>query len=179
MTKRKLTVIGLALAGFLCALVPTSAQDERSLQRLRREINTKTLPFTNRLPAVDRVELALIGDQGEMGSIKSIAAVKTVEGAQARSIASLWRSQTFDHQYSAGCHEPPYAIKFFSEGKVVLYASICWACSNIVILAPKLAGQGFDSKGRAGKALLRVFSEAFPRSAQRSSLLPHLTSGDR
>src|SRR6185295_14703884 len=129
----------------------TAAQDDqRSLERLRREINRKTLPYTKRLPPVDRVELALIGDQGEMGTIRSIAAVKIVEGAQARSIASLWRSQTFDHNYSAGCHEPPYAIKFFSQGKVVLYASICWACSNIVILEPQLAGQGFNSNGRAG-----------------------------
>ena len=163
MKKRELTVIGLILACLLWPPASTTARGQRNLERIRREVNRKTLPYTKRLPPVDRVELVEIGSTSEGGDIRSISGAKIVEGKQAQVIASMWRSQAFDLNYSAACHEPPYAIKFYSRGKVVLYASICWGCSNIVILEPVVSGQGFNSRGRAGKTLFRIFTEAFPK----------------
>jgi hypothetical protein len=157
-------LIALTLACISGPFNSVTAQygDQRSLDRKRSEINRKTLPYTKRLPSVDKVELLKIGSTNEGGEILSIAATKVVEDTQARTIARKWRSQAFDLNYRAMCHEPPYAIRFFSRGKVVLYASICWACSNIVILEPVVSGQGFKSDSRAANNLLRIFANAFP-----------------
>lgn len=174
MKNKTFMIIVLALAstpGLVASATPQYGS-QRSLERKRLEINRKTLPYTNRLRRVDKVELLKIGNTSELGDIHSIAATKVVENTQAREIASMWRSQAFDLKYSAMCHEPPYAIKFYSRGKVVLYASICWACSNIVILEPILSRQGFNKESRAAKNLLRMFSESFPKQRE-SRVLTH------
>jgi hypothetical protein len=167
MKNKTFILVGLILACIPGPLASATAQygSQRSLERKRLEINRKTLPYTKRLRPVDRVQLVKIGSTSEGGDIRSISSAKIVEGQQAQAIASMWRSQAFDLNYSAACHEPPYAIKFYSRGKVVLYASICWGCSNIVILEPVVSGQGFNSRGKAGKALLHIFTEAFPKPA--------------
>lgn len=165
MKNKTFAIIVVVLASIPGPLTPVVAQygDQRSLDRKRLEINRKTLPYTKRLRPIDKVELLEIGSTNEGGEIRSIAATKVVDDKQARSIANMWRSQAFDLNYSGMCHEPPYAIRFYSRDKVVLYASICWACNTIVILEPILSGQGFKANSRAAKALLRIFTEAFPR----------------
>jgi hypothetical protein len=117
-------ITGLILACILGLLPSANAQygDQRSLERRRLEINRKTLPYTKRLRPIDKVELVKIGSTGELGDIRSIAATKIVENKQARAIANMWRSQAFDLNHSGTCHEPPCAIKFYSQGRVVLYA---------------------------------------------------------
>ncbi len=171
---KEFMIIGLALVYIPGPLASATAQygSQRSLERKRLEINRKTLPYTKRLTPVDKVELIKIGNTSELGDIRSIAATKIVEDKQARAIANIWRSQAFDLNYSGMCHEPPYAIKFYDRGKVVLYASICWACSNIVTLEPVISGQGFNSDSRAAKTLLRIFTEAFS-SESGSRFLTH------
>ena len=163
MKKIQFTLFGLLFACVIWPLATAAQRGQDVGEQIRLDVNQKTLPYTKRLPPVDKVELIEIGSTAEGGDIRSIAATKTIEGRQAQAIATMWRSQTFDYGYSATCHNPPYAIKFYSRGNVVLYASICWECHNIAILEPALdAHQGFNSRGRAGKNLLRMFTGTFP-----------------
>ena len=118
--------------------------------------------YTRRLPAIDKVELQKLkpSDYGFNGVEKS----KTVEGNDARKIASLWRAQNF-HQMAAACHEPVFGIKFFFKDKTIMHVSICWECNNIVVVEPKLksnATQGFAGAGKAGQKLLEEFKRTFP-----------------
>ena len=165
MGKLAFTFFGLVAACF-SSLQTTAAQRGRDVaEPWGLKINQTALPYTKHLPPVDKVELMKIGETAEGGDIRSIAATKAVMGKQAQAIASLWRSQVFDYRYSAACHNPAYAIKFYSRNNVVVYASICWECHNIAILEPSVdlnAHQGFNSHGKAGQNLLRMFTRAFP-----------------
>ena len=119
------------------------------------------LRYTRRLPPVDKVELEKF-KTSEMW-VESIEATKVVEGREAQAIASLWRTQNY-RSISPICHYPAFGIKFYSKGKLILYASLCWQCDNMVFLTPKLGSkQGFDGSSRKGKELLAVFSKAFSR----------------
>ena len=158
-----LLILGSLLA-FSLPLQTGAHYYQDKLEQTRREVNRKTLPFTKRLPSIDKVELLKIGSIGEGGEIHSIAETKSIRGKRAQNIASAWRSQSFDLYYSAMCHQPAYAIKFYSGNRVVLYASICWECHNIVILEPIVSGQGFKSNSRVAKMLLSFFREAFGKS---------------
>jgi hypothetical protein len=124
--------------------------------------------YTANLPAVDRIELLkLKSDDPRETEIES---TKTVVGAQAQAIASLWRSQSYEFDL-VPCHEPPYEIKFYAKGRMIAFASVCWKCHNIVFIAPKLAPTknsiSFDAQGKEGQELLRVFSKAFPKTQGR------------
>ena len=118
--------------------------------------------YTRRLPTIDKVELQKLkpGDYGFKGVEKS----KTVEGADAQKIASLWRAQNF-HQMAAVCHEPVFGLKFFLKDKTIMHVSICWECNNIVVVEPTLksnATQGFAGASKAGQKLLEEFKRTFP-----------------
>lgn len=118
--------------------------------------------YTRQLPAIDKVELQKLkpSEYGFEGVEKS----KTVEGADARRIASLWRTQNF-HRMPAACHEPAFGIKFFSKNKTIMHVSICWQCNNIIVVEPTLKSnvtQGFDGESKAGQKLLEEFKRTFP-----------------
>lgn len=156
------TVVILSL-GLLLPAQAYAQRDDPGLERIWRQVNRETAPYTKRLPAVDRVELQKVGGRGEGGDIRSVSGTALVAGRRARLIASVWRSQAWDVRFRAACHEPQYAVKFFSAGRVVLYASVCWECHNIVIMEPTTSGQGFDADSGAAKALLKFFTSAFPK----------------
>lgn len=118
------------------------------------------LPYTRRLPPVNKVELLklkLDGDQWNGDILDS----RVLTGAAARKIAALWRKQTYTSGLAA-CHNPAYSIKFYSRGKLLAYASVCWSCNNILMLTPKLTRtqsfRGFDSRG---EQLSEIFDSAF------------------
>jgi len=129
---------------------------------VRAQAELFPVQYTRKLPRIDTVELQKI--QPEKMSIGAILGSKTFEGKEAQRIASLWRTQNF-RSYSAICHEPVYGIKFFSKGKLVLYASICWQCNNIILQEPRLKSggkQGFDGQSKMGRRLLEEFTRIFP-----------------
>src|SRR5205807_10126549 len=108
--------------------------------------------YTRRLPQIDRIELQKV-QSAELG-IRSVQAVKTIEGKQAQTFAALWRTQNF-RSIAPECHQPGFAIRFYAHGTLLLYASLCWECDNIEFLEPKLGGyQGFNGSSRKGRALL-------------------------
>lgn len=123
--------------------------------------NKEARPYTLDLQSVDKVELLKLKKDGDLwrGQIES---TKTVEGSEAQEIASLWRSQTY-YPNSAICHFPGYAIKFFSNEKLLVYATLCWECRNIGFQTPDLKQtQGFGGEDKKGQELLKVFRSAFP-----------------
>jgi hypothetical protein len=127
--------------------------------------NKEAKPYTRDLPAIDKVELLKLDlSHSEMWNGKDVEAMKTIEGREARKIASLWRAQAY-RSSSAICHEPSYAIKFYSKDKLIAYASVCWMCNNVAFVTPELRRtQGFNGKGIQGQRLLQVFQNAFPKT---------------
>lgn len=118
------------------------------------------LPYTRGLPGVDRVELLKLKLDNERWT-GDIEAARTLRGEEARRVAALWRAQTYTLTLAA-CHNPAYAVKFYSGERLLAYASVCWACNNILLLQPKLEmTQGFLGDNPAGRRLSRVFESAF------------------
>ena len=50
-------------------------------------------------------------------------------GRDVEEIAALWNELPPGEQ--ARCHTPPFGLRFFCEGVLLLEASLCWECSNI------------------------------------------------
>ena len=144
----------MTLLLILCIVPATFGQSRRFMGR------KEFLPYTRKLPHIDKVELLklkLIEDQWN----GDILATKVLQGAEAQRVASLWRRQTYTSSQSA-CHNPAYAIKFYSQGKLLVYASICWSCNNIFMMTPKLTGtQNFLGEDRMGEQLYEIFYFAF------------------
>ncbi len=137
-------------------LVATSSVAAKSFH-----VKKVPLRFTRRLPRIDKVELQKLKTKEIW--FESIEATKLIEGSEAQAIAALWRTQNYN-SFNAICHYPVYGIRFYSRGKVILYASVCWECDNILVMEPTLgARQGFDGGSRKGQELLKVFTGAFPR----------------
>src|SRR5205814_4223221 len=87
------------------------------------------LPYTRNLPRIDKIELLKLELKDDRWDGK-ITTSKVLQGAEAQKVASLWRRQTYTSNLSA-CHEPAYAIKFYSHEKLIAYASVCWSCNSI------------------------------------------------
>jgi hypothetical protein len=118
------------------------------------------LPYTRRLPAIDKVELFKLELKDDRWEGK-IADSKVLKKAEAQKVASLWRGQTYTSNDSA-CHEPAYAIKFYNRGKLIAYASVCWGCNSIFFITPNLhRTQSFAGGDKRGDELSEVFRLAF------------------
>jgi hypothetical protein len=116
--------------------------------------------LTTRLPAIDKIELQEV-EANELW-IKRVVATKTIQGPEAQAVARLWRSQKYSVTGDA-CHRPVYAIRFYSQGKSIAYASLCWECKNIFFIEPNINdAPGFAANGTRGRQLLAVFKKAFP-----------------
>jgi hypothetical protein len=146
--------ITVTLLLMLC-IVPVSLVQSRPFMGQK-----EYLPYTRNLPHIDKVELLklkLIDDQWN----GDILATKVLKGSEAQRIASLWRKQTYTSSQSA-CHNPAYAIKFYSQEKLLVYASVCWSCNNIFMMTPKLSRtQNFLGGNRRGEQLSEIFDLAF------------------
>jgi hypothetical protein len=111
---------------------------------------------------IDKVELLSITT--EKGSIiKEVTGSKSLEGKDASKVVYIWRKQKIYPNTASACHNPPYAIKFYSGKSLVLFASICWLCNDMRFIVPESDHWlGFDGESLSGKELRRVFEEAFP-----------------
>ena len=142
-----------SLALFVTLMLTTTALAAKPKRAL--------IPYTRRLPRIDKIELQKL--KANEIWIGSIEATKTIDGTEAQTIASLWRSLTYT-SFTADCHQPAYGIKFYRKDKLILYASLCWQCDNVRFIEPKLGEQGFAENSRSVKQLLQVFTKAFPSS---------------
>ena len=118
------------------------------------------LPYTRNLPVIDKIELLKLNLRDDRWD-GEIAASKVLKGAVAQRVASLWRRQTYTSNLSA-CHEPAYAIKFYSRERLIAYASVCWSCNSIFFITPNLhRTQSFAGGNKRGEALSEIFRLAF------------------
>ena len=54
---------------------------------------------------------------------------------------------------------PPFALRFFAEGNVILEASLCWGCNNIWLLEGEtFSVYEFDARAEASQELLDVLT---------------------
>jgi hypothetical protein len=114
------------------------------------------------LPPID--EVAVVDLSGlsvhARGFVSQASAAPSfaVSGGVAQRIAALWRSLPAGEQ--ARCHIPPFGLRFYSAGRVVCQASICWQCNNIY---GEMQGEAFsyefDATSDAGRALLLMLEE--------------------
>lgn len=117
-------------------------------------------PYTRNLPAIDRLELLQLARKDDRWD-GVIAASRVLNGAEAQKVASLWRRQTYTSALAA-CHEPAYAIKFYSGAKLIAYASVCWSCNSIYFINPDLhRTQSFAGGDKRGEQLSEIFRLAF------------------
>ena len=118
------------------------------------------LPYTRNLPAIDKIELLKLKLKDDRWD-GEIAASKVLKGAEAQKVASLWRRQTYTSSLAA-CHEPAYAIKFYSRKRLIAYASVCWSCNSIFFITPNLhRNQSFAGGNKRGEQLSEIFRLAF------------------
>jgi len=118
------------------------------------------LPYTRNLPAVYKIELLKLQLKDERWN-GEIAATKVLRGAEAQKVAALWRRQGYTGSQAA-CHEPAYAIKFYSRRKLIAYASVCWSCNNMYFITPNLhRTQSFLGGNKSGEQLFEIFRLAF------------------
>jgi hypothetical protein len=118
------------------------------------------LPYTRHLPVIDKIELLKLKLRDDRWD-GEIAASKVLKGAVAQRVASLWRRQTYTSNLSA-CHEPAYAIKFYSRERLIAYASVCWSCNSIFFITPNLhRTQSFAGGNNRGEQLSEIFRLAF------------------
>jgi hypothetical protein len=158
--KNKLNVRLTFALLLLLAIAPAAAgQSHRFMGR------KEFLPYTRNLPAIDRVELLKLTLKDDHGNGEhwngEIDATKVLQGTKAQRVASLWRKQTYTQSDSA-CHGPGYAIKFYSRRRLLVYATVCFACSNMFFMTPNLKRtQNFESGNKLGEQLNEIFRLAF------------------
>ncbi len=116
------------------------------------------------LPRIAGVDVVVLDASAPVSSANDYiraGAIRSIDltGETAQLIASLWRQLPPDQQ--ARCHIPPYGLRFYSDGGVILEASIYWQCNNIY---GKIGGMDFsyqfDAKAPASKRLLEVLQRA-------------------
>lgn len=160
-TRLQLVVVAFV---FLCSNGTASAQHRR--YRGQKEY----LPYTRNLPHIDRVELFKLKLNREDEWDGGIIASKTLYHARAQKLASLWRRQSYNDRQSA-CHNPGWAIKFYTRRKLLAYATVCFSCNNISMITPHLATrQNFGGYEPIGEQLEQMFSAAFAEG--KTSSLP-------
>jgi hypothetical protein len=149
--------IGRCLVTFLLVLCLASV----ALGRTPRFQGQKDfLPYTRNLPVVDRIELLKLRLKDDRWD-GEIAASKVLKGIEAQRLASLWRRQTYTSSLAA-CHEPAYAIKFYSRERLIAYATVCWSCNSIYFITPNLhRTQSFAGGDKRGDQLSEIFRLAF------------------
>jgi hypothetical protein len=130
-------------------------------QNSRFQGNKEARQFTQKLPAIDKVELLKLKTDGDLWQ-GEIETTKTLKGVKAKNFATLWRNQVY-RPYASACHNPAYGIKFYSGDKLIVFVSVCWDCNTIGFEKPYINNtQYFDGRGKQGQQLLRIFTSTFP-----------------
>lgn len=87
-----------------------------------------------------------------------------VSGDVAHEIAELWRHLPPAGQFK--CHFPPLGLRFYAEGLLLLEASICWQCNNILL---KTNGNNtvyeFNGRHEVSQKLLAKLTEITKRKS--------------
>lgn len=81
----------------------------------------------------------------------------------ATTVAHLWRQLPENQQMR--CHFPAYGLRFVHNGRVILSASLCWACNNIYISTQEEdTVYMFDGRAPVSQQLFTYLQEHLPYS---------------
>lgn len=151
-----------------CALTLLLCASSVSMAQPRSLTKKQAARYLRNIPAVDKIELVKF-KEGEDPRENQIERTMFIEGAKAERIAALWRTQSYGPDASA-CHFPAYGVRFYSKSKPLFYATVCWACSNILFFDPDFkGGLHFEGDAKNGQQLLAIFKEAFSETQQKKS----------
>ena len=121
--------------------------------------------YPAQLPEIDTIEVLTLEHTSSSDAstdpflyMFSVTSSTQVEGRVANQIADLWRT-LLDHEQML-CHNPPFGLRFWMGGKLLLEASICWECFNIRVQSNgQLSYARFASYTPNAKALYALLQE--------------------
>jgi len=131
---------------------------------------------TGSLPQCERVEVFHLEGEASgdaltgfpvrpYNSYSRVLGRKILTGADAESLAALWRSQTFGFDYQGLCHAPAYGFRFYQGSSLKFETSVCFHCSNFYVTALDESGWwGFDTTTTQASDLLAHLQQIFPAS---------------
>lgn len=128
--------------------------------------STKNLPSIDKIKVYQLYRADLQGiDQSRNGER---LAEKILKGREVKKVTDVWRKLEYRSGLSA-CHEPHYSVEFYSKGRLIVQASVCWSCNNIFFSVPKLFKnvnfenntQNFTAEGKFSQQLLEIFKNTF------------------
>ncbi len=111
------------------------------------------------LPNIDALDVLDLGGEFPkmLDNLVMSSCVIKVEGELAQQVANLWRQ--LKPSQSARCHMPPFGLRFYCKGELILQASICWECNNIYLWQkdnPFLFLYGVDLEQPSAKKLFSL-----------------------
>jgi hypothetical protein len=125
---------------------------------------------------IDMVEVFTLSDSrnpddtnGFAGDFEPIGTLehKTVTGADAKEIVTLWGKFAVGRQLQAMCFQPVYGLQFKRKGEIYFQTSVCWECSGytlpISFFGPvHIVENGFESKSKGAQKLLETLERVLP-----------------
>jgi hypothetical protein len=179
--RRYKILLGASILFTFGGLTYFSARDywnELFIGYIGRQLYTEALDYGPFLPPVNKVDVILLGgiqkSKEQTGFMETaisdyvILGQKTLDGKEAEGVAQIWRYVPQNPHYSALCHDPLYALRFWKDDKKICEITICWHCSNFGLTVPgdflPLGDRefGFDSKSAAAVALLNKLKQVVP-----------------
>ena len=181
MKRRYKILLGLASLISLGLITYFSAREywnDAFISYIGRQMYVEALDYGPFLPPVDKVDVILLGgiqkSKEQTGFMETaisdyvILGQKTLNGKEAEDIAQIWRYVPQNPHYSALCHGPLYALRFWKNDSKICEVTICWHCSNFGLTVPSdwlpLGDRefGFDSNSRAATGLLDKLKTIVP-----------------
>lgn len=128
------------------------------------------------LPQIDKVVILDLGHnlEGSPSKYERIGKLSTgrdfpiyatieVKGGEASEIAGMWRK--LPPGEARRCHIPPYGLRFYRRGRMIVEASVCWRCNSVVTSARgDESAYTFDSSAEVSQHLLGKLCEIAGRN---------------
>ncbi|MFN9732804.1 MAG: hypothetical protein ACK544_02080 [Microcystis sp.] len=111
------------------------------------------------LPNIDALDVLDLGGQFPkmLDNLVMSSRVIKVEGEFVQQVANLWRQ--LKPGQSARCHMPPFGLRFYCKGELILQASMCWECNNMYLWQkdnPSPSLHGVDLEPPSAKKLFSL-----------------------
>ncbi|GAA5495397.1 hypothetical protein Rhal01_01572 [Rubritalea halochordaticola] len=123
---------------------------------------------------IDKIEAFLLmqsdGTQS-LGTFQANAATEplpyygttTIQGREAKEIASCWAATTKSFHARGLCFSPPYGIKMYSKGELKFQGAICWQCHRYKSdSVPFIGNTGFDGDSMPAQEMLKLLDQRLP-----------------
>ena len=101
--------------------------------------------FSAKLEPVDRIEVLRLEDRDPVSGEKTytvplyeprpmaVAKSVTITGAEAESLAAMWRLLDLEPGGGGNCHDPHHVLRFFKGNRSVVDGVCCFGCGNMAL----------------------------------------------